>query len=43
MSDWSPLEEDVWLTGTLVILVRDGKTGRPRAGQAVTVRACGFT
>jgi hypothetical protein len=36
MSDWSPLEDDVLLTGTLTVRV----TGC--AGLRVAVRGCGF-
>lgn len=41
MGDWSPLEEDVLLKGTLTVIVRR-PDGRPRAGQQVVVRGCGF-
>jgi hypothetical protein len=41
MGDWSPLEEDVFLKGTLTVVVRR-RNGRPRAGQQVRVRGCGF-
>src|SRR5262245_20367497 len=37
----SSFEEDVWLTGRLVVRVL-GRDGRPRAGRPVSVRACGF-
>lgn len=42
MDDWSPLEEDVLLKGMLFIRVTGKRDGQPRAGQKVTVRACGF-
>ena len=41
MDDWSPLEEDVYLKGTLTVFVRRAN-GRPRPGQRVTVQGCGF-
>jgi len=41
MEDWSPLEEDVLLKGSLYIVVR-GPDGRPRAGRRVLVKGCGF-
>lgn len=41
MDDWSPLDEDVWLTGSLLVIVRR-PDGRPRPGERVVVRACGF-
>jgi hypothetical protein len=41
MGDWSPLEDDVLLKGTLTIIVRR-RDGRPRAGQRVQVRGCGL-
>jgi hypothetical protein len=41
MNDWSPLEEDVLLKGTLTVVVRRGD-GRPAAGQRVAIRGCGF-
>jgi hypothetical protein len=41
MDDWSPLEEDVWLKGTLTVVVRR-RNGRPCVGQEVIVRGCGF-
>ena len=41
MSDWSPLEEDVYLKGTLTVVLRR-RDGRPCRGRRVTVRACGF-
>jgi hypothetical protein len=42
MGDWSPLDEDVLLRGTLTIRVTSRKDGRPVAGQRVLVRGCGF-
>ncbi len=41
MDDWSPLEEDVLLKGTLLVTVRR-PDGRPRAGQRVVIKGCGF-
>jgi hypothetical protein len=41
MGDWSPLEDDVLLKGTVTVVVRR-RDGRPRAGQRVIVRGCGF-
>jgi hypothetical protein len=41
MGDWSPLEDDVLLKGTLTVVVRR-PDGRPLAGQRVVVRGCGF-
>lgn len=40
--EWSPLHEDVLLKGQLQVVVRDSGTGRPRSGQRVVVRGCGF-
>jgi hypothetical protein len=42
MSDWSPLEEDVYLKGTLLVRVTSRKDHRPRVGKRVQVRGCGF-
>lgn len=41
MNDWSPLDEDVLLTGTLTVTVRD-RRGRPLAGKVVEISGCGF-
>jgi hypothetical protein len=41
MGDWSPLEDDVLLKGTLTVVVRRA-AGRPRHGQRVLIRSCGF-
>ena len=41
MDDLSPLEEDVLLKGTLLVIAR-GHDGRPRPGQRVVVTGCGF-
>jgi hypothetical protein len=41
MDDWSPLEEDVLLKGSLLVTVR-GRDGRPREGKRVVVKGCGF-
>src|SRR5687767_8761038 len=37
MNDWSPLEDDVLLTGTLTVVVRGRRDGRPRTGVRVAV------
>ena len=42
MSDWSPLDDDVLLTGTLVVRVVGRKDGRGLPDRRVTVRGCGF-
>lgn len=42
LSDWSPFEDDVFLKGLLIVVVRNRRDGSPRAGQRVVVRACGF-
>jgi hypothetical protein len=41
VGDWSPLEDDVLLKGTLTVVVRR-RDGRPRVGWRVLVRACGY-
>jgi hypothetical protein len=41
MGDWTPLDDDVLLKGLLTVIVR-GRDGRPRCGQRVALRACGF-
>jgi hypothetical protein len=41
MADWSPLENEVYLKGTLTVIVL-GSKGQPREGQRVTIRGCGF-
>jgi hypothetical protein len=41
MGDWSPLEDDVLLKGTLTVFVRR-RDGRPCRGQRVTISGCGF-
>ncbi len=41
MGDWSPLDEDILLKGTLTVVVRR-RDGRPSRGQRVSVRGCGF-
>jgi len=41
MNDWSPLEVDVLLKGSLLVIVRT-RSGRPRVGMTVIVRGCGF-
>jgi hypothetical protein len=42
MSDWSPLDGDVLLKGTLFVRVIGRKDRQPRVGRRVTVRGCGF-
>jgi hypothetical protein len=42
MDDWSPLEEDVLLKGLLRVIVHGRRDGRPRAGQRVVIKGCGF-
>jgi hypothetical protein len=42
MDDFSPLEEDVWLKGTLIIHVV-GRNGKPLPGKVVHVQGCGFS
>lgn len=41
MENWSPLDDDVLLTGTLLVRVL-GRDGQPRAGRRVVIRGCGF-
>jgi hypothetical protein len=41
MDDFCPLEDDVWLKGTLIIRAVSRK-GQPQPGKRVMVRACGF-
>lgn len=41
MAEFSPLEDDVLLKGSLLIVVR-GRDGQPRPGKQVQVRGCGF-
>jgi hypothetical protein len=41
MEDWSPLEEDVLLKGSLLVIVR-GRDGTPRPNKQVLVKGCGF-
>jgi hypothetical protein len=41
MDDWSPLEDDVFLKGTLTVVVRR-RDGRPCRGERVSIRGCGF-
>jgi hypothetical protein len=42
MSEWSPLDEDVLLTGTLLVRVRRRADGRPVPNRRVAIRGCGF-
>jgi len=41
MGDWSPLEEDVLLKGSLCVRVV-GRDGLPKPRCRVVVRGCGF-
>jgi hypothetical protein len=41
MGDWSPLEEDVLLKGSLCVRVV-GSDGSPLPKRRVVVRGCGF-
>jgi hypothetical protein len=41
MDDWSPLQDDVLLKGTLLVIVR-GRDGKPKTNKRVAVHACGF-
>lgn len=41
METFSPLEDDVWLKCRLIIRVL-GPDQKPRRGQQVQVRGCGF-
>lgn len=42
MDDWSPLEQDVLLKGTLLVRVISKRDGTPRVGKKIAVFACGF-
>jgi hypothetical protein len=42
MGDWSPLDEDVLLKGTLCVRVTSRKDGRGLPNRRVAVRGCGF-
>ncbi len=42
MEDFSYLEEDCLLKGTLVVHVTSRRDGKPLAGKTVRVQACGF-
>jgi hypothetical protein len=42
MNDWSPLDEDVLLKGTLFVRVMSRASGTPLPGKRVVVRGCGF-
>lgn len=39
--DWSPLQDDVYLKGTLFVRVTD-RQGRPKERCQLVVRACGY-
>ena len=41
MGDWSPLEDDVLLTGLLTVVVRH-TNGRPARVKRVKILGCGF-
>jgi hypothetical protein len=41
MGDWSPLDEDVLLKGSLCVRVV-GRDGSPQAKRRVVIRGCGF-
>jgi hypothetical protein len=41
VGDWSPLEDDVLLKGTLTVVVRR-RDGRPCPKKWVLLRGCGF-
>jgi hypothetical protein len=41
MDDWSPLQDDVLLKGTLLVIVR-GRDQKPKVNKRVAVHACGF-
>jgi hypothetical protein len=42
MNDWSPLDADVLLKGTLLVRVINKRDGQPRVGKKVSVFACGY-
>jgi hypothetical protein len=42
MSEFSPLENDVWLKGTLVIQAIGRSDRQPQPGKRVLVKACGY-
>jgi len=42
MNDWSPLDADVLLKGTLLVRVINKRDGQPRFGKKVSVFACGY-
>lgn len=39
--DWTPLQRDVSLKGSVLVVVR-ARDGSPRVGKKVIVRGCGF-
>jgi hypothetical protein len=41
VGDWSPLEDDVLLTGLITVVVRQSN-GRPARVKSVKVLGCGF-
>lgn len=41
MEEWSYASDDVYLKGTLLIIVK-GRDGKPREGKRVQVKGCGF-
>ena len=42
MQDPSPFEQDVYLKGSLLVIVRARRDARPLSGKRVLVEACGF-
>jgi hypothetical protein len=42
MGDWSPLDEDTLLKGTLLVRIIGREDGQPRPGRRVSVHGCGF-
>jgi hypothetical protein len=42
MGEFSPLEDDVWLKGTLIVRAVGRRDGKPQRGKRVVVRGCGF-
>jgi hypothetical protein len=42
MNDSFPLDNDVWLKGTLVVHAVGRRDRKPQAGRRVVVKACGL-
>jgi hypothetical protein len=42
MSEWSAFQDDVYLKGTLLVVVRNRRDGTPKNGKRVAVHACGY-